>query len=129
MHDLCALANEGNHHKLRAVLHSMYTRSCMCQGLLSCLYLLLTASALPVTAVPVRSTSRWTILSQLNGCECCLAHTKSISECFLDYAGCGADFCNCNNADPTCLVCSPATPHSAVNVNLKLDFVRWLAAL
>ena len=70
-------------------------------------------------AVHAPSTPRWTILSQLNGCECCLQHTSGISECFLEGEACGTDFCNCNNANPSCLVGTRGHAHSCTFVLLS----------
>ena len=96
-----------------ACMHTFAIASCLCR--LSFLSVLLAA------AVAAPSSHRWTILSQLNGCECCLRRTKAISECYLDYAGCGANFCNCNNANPSCLVRSFATPRHASLPSLTLS--------
>ncbi|DBA84760.1 hypothetical protein WJX77_002067 [Trebouxia sp. C0004] len=54
------------------------------------------------------SSASWTILSQLNGCPCCLKNTKSVTECFFEGEGCGPALCNCNDADPACLKASEA---------------------
>lgn len=83
--------------------------------------LLLKVLESPITSIciPVPSTYRWTMLSQLNGCECCLRHTKAISECFLDHSGCGANFCNCNNANSTCLADQEASSAEAAGIDTE----------
>ncbi|KAL3145465.1 Mlo15p, variant 2 [Trebouxia sp. C0010 RCD-2024] len=67
--------------------------------------------------MPVPSSHPWTILSQLNGCECCLENTKGVSECFLEGSDCGANFCNCNNANPSCLADQQASKREAAGTD------------
>ncbi|KAA6422761.1 MAG: hypothetical protein FRX49_07296 [Trebouxia sp. A1-2] len=88
------------HHKvgLLAALEAVQSEI-MLFGLAS---LLLNLFEGPIVHAP--SSSTWTILSQLNGCPCCLRNTKQVSDCWLEGEGCGSGLCNCNDADPSCLV-------------------------
>ncbi|KAL0030493.1 hypothetical protein WJX79_009941 [Trebouxia sp. C0005] len=92
--------------------------------------LLLTIFQDPIASICVKapSSASWTILSQLNGCPCCLKNTKSVTECFFEGEGCGPALCNCNDADPACLEASEAgerrllaAPHASGSRGLLQD--------
>ncbi|KAL0048084.1 hypothetical protein WJX82_007361 [Trebouxia sp. C0006] len=92
------------HHKvgLLAALEAVQSEI-MLFGLAS---LLLNLFQAPIGSICIHapSSSTWTILSQLNGCPCCLRNTKQVSDCWLEGEGCGSGLCNCNDANPSCLV-------------------------
>lgn len=41
--------------------------------------------------------------SNVEGCDCCLAHTASVASCFQAQRECGPGYCNCEGEDPACL--------------------------
>ena len=41
--------------------------------------------------------------SNVEGCDCCLAHTTSVGACFQKSRSCGPDYCNCEDQDPECV--------------------------
>ncbi|DBA84759.1 TPA: hypothetical protein ACH3X1_005802 [Trebouxia sp. C0004] len=92
------------HHKvgLLAALEAVQSEI-MLFGLAS---LLLNLFEAPIGSICIHAatSSTWTILSQLNGCPCCLRNTKQVSKCWLEGEGCGPGLCNCNDASPSCLV-------------------------
>lgn len=76
-------------------------------------------------SVKAPSSASWTILSQLNGCPCCLKNTKSVTECFIEGEGCGPSLCNCNDADPACLVSCAAHSLRMLCILFNVPPCRW----
>ena len=46
------------------------------------------------------------MISQLDGCPCCLKDTHYITDCWMADHTCGPDFCNCDGQNPSCAVSS-----------------------
>lgn len=47
-----------------------------------------------------RATSAsWVLLNHVKGCDCCLADTAGVGECFQAERNCGDNFCLCNGVD------------------------------
>lgn len=40
----------------------------------------------------------------MQGCDCCLSSTPSVSTCFLETRECGPGFCNCDAQNASCVV-------------------------
>lgn len=79
------------------------------------------------SSVKTSSSASWTLLSQLDGCPCCLKNTKSVTECYLDGEGCGPALCNCDGSDPACMVSSPPQyPVSTSTIWRKLSHSELL---
>ena len=76
-------------------------------------------------SVKAPSSASWTILSQLNGCPCCLKNTKSVTECFIEGEGCGPSLCNCNDADPACLVSGAAHSLRMLCILFNVPPCKW----
>ena len=63
------------------------------------------AAARAPHAVPYKQSvyERWSILAKLPGCECCLAHTAGVGNCFQLERQCGERYCNCGAQNATCV--------------------------
>lgn len=95
---------------LDAVNHSVHELTLL--GFVSIILLTLEE---PISDICVNASyfrADWTILQFVYGegdCPCCLESTKHVQECVLKYASCGDmsgvgdEFCNCDQADPTCV--------------------------
>ena len=67
---------------------------------------LLLISKCTTFAVPAPQGGNWYMISQLDGCPCCLKDTHYITECWMADHTCGLDFCNCDGQSPSCAVSS-----------------------
>ncbi|KAL4420149.1 hypothetical protein ABPG77_010365 [Micractinium sp. CCAP 211/92] len=47
---------------------------------------------------------KWSLISNVQGCDCCLSSTASVSTCFLETRECGPGFCNCDAQNASCVV-------------------------
>lgn len=62
-------------------------------------------SPTPPFVVPYNSGSYdlWSLISNVQGCDCCLSSTGGVSTCFQVDRACGYAYCNCAGQDPACV--------------------------
>lgn len=70
-----------------------------------------TSAPLPLCARAVSYTpgpyEKWNLISNVQGCDCCLGSTDSVSSCFLKTRDCGPGLCNCNARNASCVFSQP----------------------
>lgn len=50
----------------------------------------------------------WSLISNVQGCDCCLKNTATVGSCLKVDRDCGPSYCNCDGADPSCAVPEPS---------------------
>ncbi|PSC71161.1 alpha-amylase chloroplastic [Micractinium conductrix] len=74
--------------------------------------LLLIALQDPISSICVPYSpgpvATWNLIGNVRGCDCCLANTATIGECFLESRDCGPKLCNCDAQDPACTASPPS---------------------
>lgn len=65
----------------------------------------------PISSICVSYTpgpyEKWNLISNVQGCDCCLGSTDSVSSCFLKTRDCGPGLCNCNARNASCVFSQP----------------------